>query len=99
MAEDFRRLIDGAHRLHDAEHGGDDAERREAVADRDELVIGFELVMTDRLDFFVHQGFDLMGPRVAHDDQPEIIADERRQLLFEMTVGERLKLPRHSARR
>ena len=79
--ENFRRLIDGAHRLHDAEHGRDDAECRKTVADGDKGMIGLELVVTDRLDLLVHQRFDFMGPRVAHDDQAEIIANEGRQLL------------------
>ena len=83
-AERLRRLVQGAHRVDDAEHGGDDAQRGKAVRDRLERVNRLVAIMGERLDLLVHQRLDFVGLGVADDDQPAVVADEREQIV----VGE-----------
>ena len=86
-AERLRRLVERAHRVDDAENGGDDAERRQAVGDRLKRVHRLVPVVRERLDFLVHQRLDFVRARVADDDQATIVADEGHQIL----VGEQFR--------
>ncbi len=54
-------------------------------------MVGFELVVAQRLDFFIHQRLDLVGARVADDDETAIVANEHRQILVLQDRGELLE--------
>jgi hypothetical protein len=80
-AEDLRRLVDRAHRLDDAKHRRDDTERGEGLGDDRHCVIGLHARAGEGLDLLIHQRFDFMRPRIADDDETEIIADEVAEFL------------------
>ena len=68
------------HRVDDAENGGDDADRGQAVGDGRERMIGFQPIVHYGLNLLVHQRLDLVRAGVADDDEAHIIANEGRQL-------------------
>ena len=91
-AQDFRRLIERAHGVDDAENRGHDAKRGQSVGDRLERMHRLVPVVRQGLDLLVHQRLDLVRSRVADDDEAAIVADERDQVL----VGEQLgKIPEY----
>ncbi len=87
----FRRLVERAHGVDNAEHRGDDSERRKAVGDRLKRMHRLVAVVSQRFDFFVHQRLDLMGARVADDDEPAVVADERHQIRVSEQFRKRLE--------
>ena len=91
VAEKLGRLVEGAHRLDDAENGRDDAKSRKRLRHRGKCAIGLELVARDGLDLLVHQRLDLMGAGIADEDQAGIVANEVGQVLIgenALEVGE-----------
>ena len=79
-AENFRRLVERAHGVDDAEHRRHDAERGQAVGHRLIGVHRLVLLVREGFDLFVHQGFDFMRLRIADDDEAAIVADERNEI-------------------
>jgi len=66
VAQDLRRLGDRAHGVNDTEHGGDDAERRQAIGHGVQGAGdgGFLVMMS--LQVLVHQGLELVWVLAAH---------------------------------
>jgi hypothetical protein len=80
LTEQLRRLVDRAHCLDHAEDRGDDPDRRQGLGHAAHGMIGLHLVPVDRLKLLIDQRLDLMGSGIADDDQPEVVADEGRQV-------------------
>ena len=87
LAKDFGRLVDGTHRLDDAENGGDDPKRGQAVGDRLKRVGGMERMMQAGLDLLVQHLFDLMRIVVVHRGRAHRVADQLHRLVILRDLG------------
>ena len=79
-AEQLRRLIERAHGLDDAEHRGDDPERRQAP--RRPSTSAWYGVSLLRTMVWISSSISASiscVPRISHDDQADIVADEMQQ--------------------
>ena len=76
LADLGRRAAERAHRVHDAEHRGDDAEAGHRIGHLAHRLRRLLAVVVMRFDFQVHQRFELMLVHVAADDQPQVVLDE-----------------------
>lgn len=79
-AENFWRLIYRAHGFYDAENSCHNSKRRETISHYHEGVLRLHLVVPDSINFFVHQGFNLVRTRISHHYKSKVVADERRQI-------------------
>ena len=62
--------------MNDTEHGGDDAERRQAVGHGGQGAGDGGFLVMVGLHVLVHQGLELVGVLTAHGQQAQIVAQE-----------------------
>ena len=77
VAKDSRGLGDGAHGVNNAENGGDDPQRGQAVRHRLDGMGGVSAFNNCRFKLLIHQGFDFMRLFGAEGDQAQVVAQER----------------------
>ena len=77
-AEDSGGLVNRTHRLHDAKHGSDNAQRRQRIGERLEIVGGTDGFVMMRLDRVVHDVFDRVRIEIARrdNDKAQRVADQ-----------------------
>ena len=92
-AEDRRRLVDRAHRLHDAEHRGDDAERGKRVGKALQTFGGLHRMMMVALQRIIHHLFDRVRIERTrrHDDEAQRVADQVDERVVLQKLGILLK--------
>ena len=96
-AEDRRRLVDRSHRLHHAEHGRDDAQRGQRVAQglqRGLRALHLVVVGLDRIVHHLLDGVDIERAR-RDDDEAERIRDQ----VDERVIGEQARIFGEDGRR
>jgi hypothetical protein len=75
------RLVDRAHRFDDAEHGRDDAQCRERIGERLEIVGGADGFMVMGFDRVIHDVLDRVRIEIArrHDDETQCVTNQVNQ--------------------
>lgn len=74
-------LVERPHCLHDTEDRRHDPQGRQAVGHVHQREVDLQLVAAVRRDLLLHQRLDLVGPRIADQNETDIVADEQRQFL------------------
>ena len=80
-AEHFDRLVDRAHCLDDAEHGGDDADCGQAVGHDLQRVLRCQFLVVVLVDIGIHCRFKLVRVFEIDRHHPQIVADEFDQVM------------------